>query len=94
MNRNSDPSSVANLTLQKRFADMWERLEPSADVQTAPTIQEAVDLVGDFSDKVGEVQIFVTGSSHLVGGTISILEGILTPVTESSGVTRPARPER
>ena len=83
VNRNSNPSSVANLTVQKGFSEVWRKLEPSlppSSIHLLPNIQEAVELVEDLSEELGELQIFVTGSLHLVGGVISILEGVMTPV--------------
>ncbi len=86
VNLNNDPSSVANLTVQTGFLDVWKDLEPSlptSNIHLLPNIQEAVELIDEFSDELGEVQIFVTGSLHLVGGIISILEGVSTPVAAS-----------
>jgi len=43
------------------------------------------NLVEDLAEGSDEVQVFITGGLHLVGGTLSILEGDHTPVP-------PARP--
>ena len=88
VNRNSDPSTVANLTVQKGFAEMWRKLEPSlpeSNIHVLSNIQEAVDLVDDLSEELGGLHVFVTGSLHLVGGVISILESVMTPVPSNAG---------
>ena len=79
MNLNNDAAAVANLTVQKHFAALWIELDPSATVHVIPTVQEAVDLVGDLSEDHRGTQVFVAGSFHLVGGVLSILEGDATP---------------
>lgn len=58
---------------------------PSSNIHLLPAIQEAVELVDDLSEELGDLQIFVTGSLHLVGGTISILEVVMTPVPSNEG---------
>ncbi|KAL6719970.1 Folylpolyglutamate synthetase [Lecanora helva] len=98
VNRNSDPLSVANLIVQKGFSDVWKKLDPSlppSKIYLLSTIQEAVELIDDFSEELGDLQIFVTGSLHLVGGTISILEGVLTPVSSNNDISKnsPALPK-
>jgi folylpolyglutamate synthase len=39
------------------------------------TIEEAVEYVDRISKSEGVVQVLVTGSFHLVGGVLTILEG-------------------
>ena len=72
-----------SLSVQRAFADNWASSSSSAYVHVAGTVEEAVDLVEDLGD-IEEAKIFVTGSFHLVGGVISILEGIQTPVSPIS----------
>lgn len=80
-NRNQDPTVVSNLTMQKDLANTWRNLEPSANIHVVPTIQEALELIEDITyEAEAEVEIFVTGSLHLVGGVLSTLEGISTSV--------------
>ena len=75
VNRGVDPNEVASMAAQKRFADKWAELDPLARVVLLPTIEEALDyaryVAGD-SDL--QVQAYVTGSLHLVGGALGILE--------------------
>ena len=44
------------------------------------TIENAIDFAEEFAQDE-EVQVFVTGSLHLVGGVLSVLEGAHTPVS-------------
>ncbi len=71
--------AVANLTVQKQLAEAWGEHDQSANIHAIATIQEAVELVQEISEDIGETNIFVTGSFHLVGGALSILEGTLSP---------------
>lgn len=48
------------------------------------TIEDAVTFVEDLAHDLDEVHVFVTGSLHLVGGALSILEGVRTPVSPCS----------
>lgn len=69
-NSNVDPDVVQRLTLQNTLASEWRVLEPGAEVAVVPSVEEAV---GYFEGK-GELQVLVTGSFHLVGGALSVLE--------------------
>lgn len=55
--------------------DEWQSLDPNAEVLVMPTIEDAQKRVEEISKEKGEVQTLVTGSFHLVGGFLSILEG-------------------
>ncbi|KAM3442222.1 hypothetical protein MY4824_001234 [Beauveria thailandica] len=77
VNRQVDPRDVAGMTAQRRFAEAWARLDPGADVRVLPTIEEALDCARGFGEGLPEgsaVQAYVTGSLHLVGGALGILE--------------------
>ncbi|OLN84352.1 Folylpolyglutamate synthase 2 [Colletotrichum chlorophyti] len=78
VNHQYDAKAIEALTVQRQFAERWSKLDPEADVKVVPTIEEALDLVRGISEGVREgetVQAFVTGSLHLVGGALGILEG-------------------
>lgn len=65
------------MTAQRRFADKWAQLDPGADVRVIPTIQEALEharSLGADLEEGAAVQAYVTGSLHLVGGALGILE--------------------
>lgn len=77
-NRNNDKEDVSKLTIQKGFANFWGKVDQSAAVHILGSIQEAVEFVETCAQANGNTEIFVTGSIHLVGGIISIVEeGIL-----------------
>lgn len=64
-----DPEEVEGLTVQYRFAKKWKSIDDSASVHVVRTIQEALD----FARNVGG-SAYVTGSLHLVGGALGILD--------------------
>lgn len=77
VNHQYDPAAVEKLTAQRLFAQKWSSLDPSAKVLVLPTIEEAINYARDLGNNVGEtqtVQAFITGSIHLVGGALGILE--------------------
>ncbi|KAI8297293.1 MICOS complex subunit MIC60 [Colletotrichum sp. SAR11_240] len=78
VNHQYDSKAIEAMTVQKQFAERWRELDPQADVRVIPTIEEALDYVRGLAESNGEgesVQAFVTGSLHLVGGALQILEG-------------------
>ncbi|KAI0178946.1 FolC bifunctional protein [Hypoxylon sp. FL1284] len=80
VNYQYDPAAVKALTAQRAFADKWSSLDPSAKVVVLPTIEDAINHVREVGKtSVGQeetVQALITGSLHLVGGALSILEGV------------------
>ncbi|KAI1392907.1 FolC bifunctional protein [Hypoxylon trugodes] len=79
VNYQYDPEAIKALTAQRAFAEKWSSLDPSAKVTVMPTIEDAINHVRDLSNtslSQGEtVQTLITGSLHLVGGALGILEG-------------------
>ncbi|KAI1496115.1 tetrahydrofolylpolyglutamate synthase [Biscogniauxia marginata] len=83
VNRQYDPAAIRALTAQRAFADRWRRLDPAARVEVLPTIEEAIervralgrDLEGEGEGEGRKVRALITGSLHLVGGALGILEG-------------------
>jgi folylpolyglutamate synthase len=73
---NTNSQDVQVLKVQKDLASVWSELDPSATVSVAGTIEEAVSevrkVVGE-SDAEG--MVLITGSLHLVGGALEVLEG-------------------
>jgi folylpolyglutamate synthase len=76
---NTDAEEVRKLTVQKGLARAWEELDPETEVRVVGTIEEAVGIVRTLR-KDGEegggglVTALVTGSLHLVGGLLEVLE--------------------
>ncbi|KAL4787384.1 Mur ligase [Aspergillus varians] len=79
---NQDDDAVEKLQIQKGLAEKWNSLDPSAEVKVYSTIEEAVDFTRDLASKeVGRLEgneapimTFVTGSLHLVGGFLDVIE--------------------
>jgi folylpolyglutamate synthase len=84
----TDLEEVANLSLQKAFAERWSEMDskypPSSTiVRVLPSVEDAFDYVRGLSDvkkdngvQATRVHAFVTGSVHLVGRALSALEGV------------------
>lgn len=78
VNYQYDPEAIKALTAQHGFADKWATLDPKANITVVPTIEHAINLVRGLGSSVSEgqtVQALITGSLHLVGGALAILEG-------------------
>ncbi|KAF6818751.1 folylpolyglutamate synthase [Colletotrichum sojae] len=78
VNHQYDAKAIEAMTVQRQFAERWAQLDPRADIKVIPTIEEALNHVRGVGEGLGEgekVQALVTGSLHLVGGALGILEG-------------------
>ena len=76
---NVDAAQVESLSVQQRLAETWQELDPQAETQVVRTIEEAVEVARRLGKEregmIGEpVEVLVTGSLHLVGGLIDVLE--------------------
>ncbi len=61
--------------MQKQLADEWREISPNkGTVATMPTIEDAVDFVRQINGGDADVRVFITGSFHLIGGALTILE--------------------
>ncbi|KAI0505789.1 tetrahydrofolylpolyglutamate synthase [Xylaria bambusicola] len=79
VNYQYDPEAIKALTAQHGFAEKWAALDPKAHITVVPTIEDAINHVRGLSASVVEgqtVQALITGSLHLVGGALAILEGV------------------
>lgn len=75
-----DPGAIVGMTVQNQFAAKWKSLDPEVSVAVVPSIEEALDYAKAFAEGNGqkvakEVQVLITGSLHLVGGALAVLEG-------------------
>jgi folylpolyglutamate synthase len=72
-----DSAAISGLTMQKEFAEKWTSLDPKATVTIVASIEEAIDYVKGLArkDSGDVVQGFITGSLHLIGGALEVLEG-------------------
>lgn len=80
INNQFDPAELAAMTVQRGFAERWQTLDPEgAQVTLAPSVEDALGVVrAEAALRPGEeeVQVFVTGSLHLVGAMLGILEEV------------------
>lgn len=84
---NTNAADVEALSVQHELAKTWAEVDPDAKVSVVKTIEEAVVLartagtvgtagttVSDGAHSSEDVKVLVTGSLHLVGGVIEVLE--------------------
>ncbi|ERF75968.1 hypothetical protein EPUS_01334 [Endocarpon pusillum Z07020] len=74
---NTNAKEIEELSVQKGLARAWEEIDSGTDVKVVGTIQEAVEIVREMAkdgEGEGEVMALVTGSLHLVGGLLEVLE--------------------
>ncbi len=75
VNHNINPEKLKSLTLQRELVSSWSRLDPNTRAVAVPTIEHAVEHIRSVEGGEAEMDIFVTGSFHLLGGLLSYLEG-------------------
>jgi folylpolyglutamate synthase len=76
---NTNSSDVQELRVQNGLAATWAKIDPGTHVQVVRTIEEAVATVRAMAQlrSGGEdVTALVTGSLHLVGGFLEVLETV------------------
>ncbi|KAF2405059.1 putative tetrahydrofolylpolyglutamate synthase [Trichodelitschia bisporula] len=71
---NANAQDVQALRVQKELAALWGELDPEAEVEVLGTIEEAVGRARGVAGEE-EAVVLVTGSLHLVGGALEVLEG-------------------
>jgi folylpolyglutamate synthase len=82
INLSTDSAILTALDMQKNFAKKWRELDPSSStsIKVLPSVEDAVEYIRslDVKDQQGgsKVHTFITGSVHLVGRALGILEGI------------------
>jgi folylpolyglutamate synthase/dihydropteroate synthase len=76
VNHQYDPNDIEKMVTQRRFAERWASLDPGAEIQVVGTIEQAINSARDLGASHGQdkVDAFITGSLHLVGGALAILE--------------------
>lgn len=72
---NTNKDDVGSLRVQRELAETWGRIDSDAQVDVLSTVEEAVDKARGIADRSQDVEVLVTGSLHLVGGCIEVLEG-------------------
>lgn len=74
VNMQYDQREIDGLVQQERFRETWKGLQKDADVRVVKTIEEALELAREVGRQKGGVDVFATGSLHLVGGVLGMLE--------------------
>ena len=76
MSNNTDQAVVQSLQVQSGLAETWKAIDPGTNVNVVRSIEEAVGWCRDVArDQKKSVMVLVTGSIHLVGGFLEVLEG-------------------
>lgn len=70
---NTNKHDIDSLKVQQELAKTWDSIDPKAQVHVVSTIEDAVAKARELGGK-GRVDVMVTGSLHLVGGLIEVLE--------------------
>lgn len=70
---NTNKDDVSSLRVQQELAKTWDGIDSQADVHVVSTIEEAVEEARKISNG-RKVEVLATGSLHLVGGLIEVLE--------------------
>lgn len=84
---NTNASDVELLTVQNGLAETWRDVDPKADVKVVKTVEEAVGCargIAGESQEEGSIKVLVTGSLHLVGGVVEVLESEAEDASSSS----------
>ncbi|CZT06446.1 probable folylpolyglutamate synthase [Rhynchosporium agropyri] len=84
VNLSTESSALAGLTMQKVFAEKWRALDPSSHttIHVLPSVEDGFDVVQGLSkqdrDSMGKekVHALITGSVHLIGRALGILEDV------------------
>lgn len=75
---NANASDVEKLSVQTTLAHTWQTIDPTCEVLVRGTIEEAVEYVRALAEPTGDdesdVKALVTGSLHLVGGFLDVIE--------------------
>ncbi|KAH6620232.1 Mur ligase [Boeremia exigua] len=76
---NTDNQEVDALAVQKALANTWSKIDSTAEVRVLKTIEEGVSaarvIAREWANGTdAEVMVLVTGSLHLVGGALEVLE--------------------
>ena len=76
---NTNASDIAQLSVQTGLAETWNTIDPDTRVLVKGTIEEAVEYVRELAktasrDQINPVKVLVTGSLHLVGGFLDVIE--------------------
>ncbi|SCU95548.1 LAME_0F12552g1_1 [Lachancea meyersii CBS 8951] len=69
---NTSKEQVDKLEVQNALRETWLQLQPDAQVDVVANIETACDIVKAYEEPI---EVFVTGSLHLVGGLLVVFDG-------------------
>ncbi|SCU95944.1 LAMI_0F04522g1_1 [Lachancea mirantina] len=69
---NTSKDQVDKLEVQTALRDVWQGLEPNSDINVTSSIEAAREIIKNEKEPV---DVFVTGSLHLVGGLLVVFDG-------------------
>jgi folylpolyglutamate synthase len=73
---NTNASDVETLSVQNALAETWKGVDKTCDVRVLRTVEETVKAAREVAgEQKDEVMVLATGSLHLVGGVVEVLEG-------------------
>ena len=84
-NSNTNSRDVEEMSVQKALKATWQEMDPQATVEVRASIEAAVLWIKEIVDvrkrkeKEEDVMALVTGSLHLVGGFLDVLESEADP---------------
>lgn len=70
---NTNKDDIGSLRVQHELADTYDGIDPEAKVHVLSTIEEALSRARELAGGK-KAEVLVTGSLHLVGGLIEVLE--------------------
>jgi folylpolyglutamate synthase len=76
--------SIIEMPSQDVYSEIWKRTEPDTNILFEPTIQGALEIARKIGREHGGMQTLVTGSLHLVGGAL----GLLQPYVSAQDIPR------
>ncbi|KAH8659373.1 putative tetrahydrofolylpolyglutamate synthase [Tricladium varicosporioides] len=71
---NTQPKLLEMPSQDHIYAEIWKRVQPDANIYFKSTIQGALDVARELGRDHGSMQTLITGSQHLVGGALSLLQ--------------------
>lgn len=70
---NTCQEDVEQLKVQNALAEEWKKIDKESKIHVLPNIEAAIGLIDSLSGQ--SLEIFVTGSLHLVGGVLVVFDG-------------------
>ncbi|KAK4693352.1 folylpolyglutamate synthase, partial [Lecanoromycetidae sp. Uapishka_2] len=74
MSMNTNATAIGDLEVQLGLAETWRNVDDQTNIEVKGSIEEAVDCCRDIASAEEDVMVLATGSLHLVGGLLEVLE--------------------